>query len=342
MPASLQTSPVVLVAGHICLDLHPRLAELPGLEPGHLHEVGPLTLRPGGCVANTGGDLVALGVPVSVSADVGQDALGRVLEDLLPERGLDPAGLVRRPATTSYSLVVQAPGVDRTFWHHVGANGDFDGLDLRFDGERVLHVGYPPLLPALVAQGGAPLRDLLVRARAQGIATSVDLAVVDAPTPATRTRWRAILANCLPHIDVLTPSIEDLGSMTGLEDESADPLTAARELVRGGAAMALVTAGERGVALATADAERFGRAGDAVAGLGAGWYTRSLRGSPVHVPRPVTTTGAGDAATAGFLAALLDRCSPEAAVQRSVEAAAAKIAGTPLVPPPPGRRRNRP
>jgi sugar/nucleoside kinase (ribokinase family) len=322
----------VLVAGHICLDLHPRLARLPALDPGHLVEVGPMTLAPGGCVANTGGDLVALGVPVSVAADLGEDTLGRVLADLVRERGLDAAGLSRRTTTTSYSVVVQAPGLDRTFWHHVGANCDFDGGDLRFDGERILHVGYPTLLPALVARDGAPLRDLLARARAQGLATSVDFSVVDSPTPASRARWKAILEACLPYMDVLTPSIDDLDSMTGLPGEAGDPLAAARELVRGGAAIALVTAGARQVALATADASRFARAGDVVAALGAGWHSRTLRASPVNVPRPVTTTGAGDAATAGFLAALLDRCTPEAAVQRSVEAAAAKIAGTALVP----------
>jgi sugar/nucleoside kinase (ribokinase family) len=336
MPASLQKSPVVLVAGHICLDLHPTLAELPVLDPGHLVEVGPLELAPGGCVANTGGDLVALGVPVSVAADVGEDILGRILADLLRERGLDAAGLSRRSSTTSYSVVVQAPGVDRIFWHHVGANCDFDGQDLSFGTERVLHVGYPSLLPALVARDGAPLRDLLVRARANGLATSVDFAVVDAPTPASRSRWAAILATCLPLMDVLTPSIDDLDSMTGLTDEAGDPLAAARELVRGGAAIALVTAGQRGVALATADSDRFARAGEVVASLGTDWHSCAVRMSPVAVASFVTTTGAGDAATAGFLAALLARCTPEAAMQRAVAAAAAKIAGSALAPLPAG------
>jgi sugar/nucleoside kinase (ribokinase family) len=324
---------VVLVAGHICLDLHPTLAELPVLDPGHLVEVGPLALAPGGCVANTGGDLVALGVPVSVAADVGEDILGRILAELLRERGLDAAGLTRRPSTTSYSVVIQAPGVDRIFWHHVGANCDFDGVDLRFGGEQVLHVGYPSLLPALVAHDGAPLRELLARARADGLATSVDFAVVDAPTSASRRRWAAVLATCLPFMDVLTPSIDDLESMTGVVDEPGDPLAAAGELVRGGAAIALVTAGRRGVALATAEADRFARAGEVVASLGAEWHSRSLRMSAVAVARPLTTTGAGDAATAGFLAALLDRCTPEAAVQWAVEAAATKIAGMALAPP---------
>jgi hypothetical protein len=42
----------------------PHLASLPSTTPGSLVDVGPLTMRPGGCVANTGVALAALGTPV--------------------------------------------------------------------------------------------------------------------------------------------------------------------------------------------------------------------------------------------------------------------------------------
>ena len=91
--------------------------------------------------------LVELGVDVRAQADVGDDPLADVLIALLRARGIDGDGLRRVAGSTSYSLVLQSPGRDRTFWHHVGANAGFDGRDVRFDGERVLHLGYPPLLP---------------------------------------------------------------------------------------------------------------------------------------------------------------------------------------------------
>src|SRR5947208_3444914 len=62
-----------VVAGHLCVDLVPELLALPSTGPGDLAEVGALHLSPGGCVANTGGDLAALGATVAAVGDVGDD-----------------------------------------------------------------------------------------------------------------------------------------------------------------------------------------------------------------------------------------------------------------------------
>src|SRR5690348_2717080 len=117
-----------LVAGHVCVDLVPGLSHVPQVRPGELAEVGPLAVRAGGCVANTGGDLAALGAPVQVVGDAGDDELGALLVGLLAARGVRTGQLRRVPGrSTSYSLVLQPPGRDRSFWHHVGANAGFDG-----------------------------------------------------------------------------------------------------------------------------------------------------------------------------------------------------------------------
>lgn len=50
-----------MVAGHICADLRPKLTGGERIIPGAIAEVGPLDIRPGGCVANTGINLAALG-----------------------------------------------------------------------------------------------------------------------------------------------------------------------------------------------------------------------------------------------------------------------------------------
>src|SRR4249919_178987 len=113
----------VAVAGHLCLDLTPRLDGGEHIDPGHLFEVGPLSVRLGGSVANTGGVLVDLGIPVDVVATVGDDDLGVLLRRLVAERtGMTPLLREVRGGASSYSLVFEAPGVDRTFWHHVGSN----------------------------------------------------------------------------------------------------------------------------------------------------------------------------------------------------------------------------
>jgi sugar/nucleoside kinase (ribokinase family) len=320
-----------LVAGHICLDLTPRLRSLPSLTPGALVDVGAMTLSPGGCVANTGGDLAALGAPVAVSADIGSDALATALEDLLAQKGLDTSGFRRTELATSYSIVVQAPGTDRVFWHHVGANAGFDGTGVDIGEADLLHVGYPSLLPALVAGGGMPLCALLSRASDAGLTTSLDLAVVDGEGRA-QVDWRSILAAVLPVTDVITPSIDDLTSAFGstIVPNAAGLLEAARDLIAKGAAIALVSAGTRGMALATASASRFARGGRVLSALDPSWHDRDEFVSVAAIDHPVTTTGAGDAATAGFLYALLTALSPERALQLAAATASRKVQGLPI------------
>src|SRR5690349_21711854 len=221
--------PSAIVAGHVCVDLIPQLEALPDVGPGELAEVGPLTAAPGGCVANTGGMLAALGADVAVAGDAGDDPLGALLETMLAARGVDTTQIRRRAGeTTSYSLVLEAPGRDRAFWHHVGANAAFDGAAVDLGGTDLLHVGYPSLLPALTADGGAALAALLARAREQGAVTSLDLAVIDPASDAARLDWAHLLARLMPLVDVISPSIEDLRSGLGFTDDLAG---AARRLV---------------------------------------------------------------------------------------------------------------
>ncbi len=304
----------VVVAGHLCLDLVPELSAVPRTGPGDLTQIGPLRLTPGGCVANTGGDLAALGAPVTVVGDVGDDALGGVLVRLLAERGLRTEQVQRVAGeSTSYTIVLEPPGRERTFWHNVGANAAFDGAAVALEGARLLHVGYPSLLPALIAAGGEPLVALLTRARAAGITTSMDLAVLD---PADATDWPALLARILPLVDVITPSAVDVRSALRLPPEAL--AASAERLVGLGTAVAMVTGGPGGLALRTAE-----RAG---ALFGRAWADRA-EFTPAPEVEVRTTLGAGDAATAGLLYGLLAGRDPEAALDLAARTAATRVAG---------------
>jgi len=177
----------VAVAGHLCLDLTPGLPGATTMEPGRLFEVGSLAMKLGGCVANTGGDLADLGLNVRFITAVGDDDLGSfVRAKIAAQAGVSADLRVVRGTSTSYSLVFEPPHTDRTFWHHVGANAFFDGTEVDDLTETdLLHLGYPPLLPALLTDQGRPLVDLLSRTRAAGVTTSIDLAVVDPESPTT-------------------------------------------------------------------------------------------------------------------------------------------------------------
>ncbi|MET3803229.1 sugar/nucleoside kinase (ribokinase family) [Nakamurella sp. UYEF19] len=321
----------VLVAGHLCLDVTPALPGEPSLRPGDLWTTGPLTLSPGGCVANTGAALLDLGVDVAVCADVGEDVGADTLTSLVRDLGFDVEGLRRTGGRTSYSIVLQPPGADRTFWHHVGANESFDGSAVAFAGEKLLHVGYPTLLPALVKDDGRPLVELLTAAHRAGLVTSIDLAVVSEPTTGSHAFWRRVLAAALPEVDVITPSFDDLATGLGvLEIGTATPeslLAAAAELVQTGAAIALVSGGAAGFGLATAGPARFAGAGPMVAELETSWHDVRMTAPAVRLAESATTNGAGDAATAGFLHGLIEGFSPAAAMEAAAAAAAARISG---------------
>ncbi len=321
------------VCGTLCVDLVPDLSAGVHLTPGALVDVGPMTTRLGGCVAGTGGDLAALGAPVTLHARIGDDALGHLLQRSLPDLGAaDRRVEVVRGLGTSYSVVVDVPGRDRTFWHHPGASATVDGTDVDLGATDLLHLGYPPLLPGITADDGAPWVDLLSRARGLGVTTSVDLSYVDPSSAAADLDWEALLRATLPLTDVFTPSREDLTSALGRPVPSTREglQHAAEELLAWGAGVVLVSAGVDGLFLATGSQHRLEQS--RVTAAGARTWAGHRAGAPALDVPATSTTGAGDAATAGLLYALLAGLDPADGVELALGAAAHRVTGTRRLP----------
>jgi len=319
----------VVVAGNIVLDMFPPL-ELPDgyqlcdlLVGGQTIEVGALTTSPGGVVPNTGISLHKLGVPVRVMGQVAGDLPGRELRDLLRASGLDTTYLSESKGSTSYTFVLALPDTDRIFLHYPGPAKTFSTAVIAWEAiadAGIFHLGYPPLMPLLYANNGAQLAGLMRQAKALGATTSLDMCMLPPASEGARQDWRAILRATLPHVDLFLPSVEEIllllqpdryaaltaagGDITtGLGAEDFSRL--AGELLEMGAGIVGLKAGRSGLYVRTASAERlasFGRA--APAGV-TGWANRELW-DPGYKPRRIATaTGAGDAAVAGFLAALI-------------------------------------
>ena len=320
----------VLVAGHLCIDITPELTSVPELVPGQLYEIGSAQLTLGGCVANTGLALAAAGIPTRVCSRVGDDPLGEIARRLLAEQGVDLEGITTTAgAATSYSIVLQLPGRDRTFWHHPGANAAFTGREVNLDGVDILHLGYPPLLPELLADDAAPLLNLLKEARSRQITTSLDLAVVDPRSRAAEVDWRRVFARIMPYVDIATPSIDDLTSALAIARTPDDDLVeeCARRLVDDGCAVAVVSAGARGAYAVSAGADRLAAAGTALSSVRSTWSS-TAEWVPAAEPRlVVSTTGAGDAASAGLLYGLAQGTGIRRATRLAARFAAATIEG---------------
>lgn len=321
------------MAGHICVDLAPGLLH-PTVVPGQLIEVGPLSITLGGSVANTGRALAGLGHEIEISTRVGADDLGRIVAAHLSDLpGVTGAPTITPGATTSYSIVLEPEGQDRSFWHHVGANLCFDGTEAEVGGASLVHLGYPSLLPGLIGDEGEAFIDFLLRVRAAGATTSVDLAVVDTHTQAIRTDWETVLRRAMPLIDVISPSADDLRSALGLVDASAAELVTL--LLSWGAGVVAVSDGSQGITVGAAERGRLEQAGAALGPLAGTWASGRAKEPARRVHRITTTNGAGDASTAGLLSALLRRESLSRAAERATDAAVRVIEGGLL----PGRGR---
>lgn len=314
------------VVGHVCVDLVPTLLDAADVTPGRLVHTGPLEVRLGGCVGNTGRDVAALGLRTLMGMSLGDDVLAATVATLIDEvPGADHQVAVAPGTTTSYSVVVQAPDTDRTFWHHVGANAEFDGAEVDVTAAPLLHVGYLPLLPRLTERGGAGLVRLLREARSAGVTTSIDMCVSEGRMESPD--WADLLSGALPMCDVVSPSLDDLRSAFAAPGLGA--AEAAAWLLDRGAAVVVVSDGPRGLIVRTAEASRFrsdGRAPALLAALPPSWHGRSVEVGPAPGP-VVETTGAGDAATAALLAAVHAGLDLDAGLALMRSVAAHRVAG---------------
>jgi len=325
----------IVVCGHLCLDIIPGFPAVEGehdwFRPGRLSLVDAPVISTGGAVSNVGLSLHRLGLPVRLVAKIGNDPLGRLIVERV--QAMDESlsrGLGRAEGeVTSYTVVLNPPGIDRIFLHCPGANDTFTDEDVSdevIEGASIFHFGYPPLMKQIWSDGGVRLERLLARAKARGAMTSLDMSLPDPSSPSGMIDWGALLTRVLPRVDMFVPSIEELLYMldkpgftrlAGTEggDQIIRQVTFAElarlaERVQGaGVSAVLIKLGGRGAYLRT------GARG--VAGL-SGWANRELYTPVFSVPRIAGTAGSGDATIAGFLASVSRGLSAEEALTLAV------------------------
>lgn len=334
-----------MACGHLCIDIIPGFPPPPlgappvdWFRPGRLFNVGAPTIGTGGSVSNTGLSLHRLGVPTRLVARIGDDPLGSLILERIASRGKDLVRGIRVVAgeTTSYSVVLNPPGIDRIFYHCPGANDTFGGADVDdavLEGAGIFHFGYPPLMRRIYTDGGISLARLFARARERGALASLDMSLPDPASESGRVDWKAFLDRVLPHVDVFVPSIEELLFMEdratydrlapGGGDAMIRSVTLAQcsalaeRALRRGVSVVLIKLGDRGAYLRTAPAAAL-LAAPSSARAGGAWKGRELHVPVFHVASVAGTTGAGDATIAGFLASIAKGSSAEEALTMAV------------------------
>ena len=320
-----------VAAGHICLDITPVFHGGRGtqmdkiLEPGKLIDVGAADIHTGGTVANTGLAMQKLGIDTKLMGKIGDDALGKTILSILESYHAAEGMIVDADATTSYSIVLAIPGIDRMFLHHPGANHTFSYDDLDFveiAKADLFHFGYPPIMRNMYLNNGKELVRIFQKVHESGVLTSLDLAAIDPSSEAAQQNWEEILRQVLPYVDFFVPSIEELCMMiapktyakwlerangsdvTGILSLS-DILPLAEKLQSMGARNFLIKCGTPGLYYDMADAE-VQKELEEKSGLHfLDWAGKSGFEKSYTPEQVLSGTGAGDTTIAAFLSALL-------------------------------------
>jgi sugar/nucleoside kinase (ribokinase family) len=190
---------------------------------------------------------------------------------------------------------------------------------------KIFHLGYPPLLPKLIQHEAEELIALWKQAKATGVVTAQDMVMPDPDKLSGQADWHDILRKTLPNIDIFIPSIEEILFMLRRADYEAWGADVLKHVTRAylsgladqlldmGAVITGFKLGELGMYLKTGSEAQFERL-RALAPDKSAWTNVELW-HPAFQVEVAGTTGAGDAAYAGFHAALLHRASPQEAIQ---------------------------
>lgn len=273
----------VAVVGEINPDI--VVSDVPPLAFGQREDVtGPTTMTVGSSVAISACGLARLGTRTTIVGVVGDDAFGEFMLSRLQAREVDASAVRTIPGGRTGSSVIlirKDDPTDRQILTDAGVMGELRAADVTPDvlaGVRHLHVGSWFLHLGAIAD----LPDLLARARAAGLSTSVD------PNDDPAQEWDSHLVRALPHVGTLFGNESEIAGVAGAAAWSKGGS-------RHGAARYLL--------------EKMGPGAEVVLKCGQEGAFVHRPDQVLHVVAPtvdvVDTVGAGDSLAAGYLHARL-------------------------------------
>ncbi|MDV3427087.1 MAG: carbohydrate kinase family protein [Bacillota bacterium] len=342
----------IVAAGHICLDITPvfSIKEVKKINqvliPGKLVQMKEADVHTGGSVANTGLAMKIFGADTKLIGKIGKDPFGELILNILKKYDASEGIIISEDTSTSYSIVLSPPGIDRIFLHNPGANDSFSYEDLDFDAIKdysLFHFGYPPIMKNMYKENGKELVQIFKKADELGMATSLDMAAVDESSESGKADWEAIIKNVIPYVDFFMPSIEELGYMldrpryeewleraqgvdiTTVLSISKDVKPLADKLISLGAKVIVIKCGATGIYYKTADKEKINIIESKLKFSFENWEDKEGFEESYKPKEVLSATGAGDTSIAAFLTAMLDGYSLEKCLQLAAAAGASCV-----------------
>ncbi len=329
----------IVAAGHTCLDLIPvftidgkvdKMTDV--LVPGKMINMGKCVVVGGGPVTNAGVSIRRLGVKTELIGKIGDDDFGKEILNWYEEHEGHFKGIkMVKGESTSYTIAICIPGIDRFYLHHCGANDTFGYEDMDFDlvaRSKLMLFGYPPWMKKLYDNTGAELTKILKKAKDLGTTTVLDLSLPDV-SYANNFDWKAILKSWIPLTDIMVPSAEEIfyflykekflekKAKLGPKESVLDHMTVkeisglGKDMIKMGTPIAMVKCGCRGLYLRTGDKEQLKKLGEAGCKDLDNWANRELWFPVYQEDKFVGALGSGDSAIAGFLSAFVRGMSIE-------------------------------
>ncbi len=324
----------IVAAGHTCLDLIPaftiegevdKMTDV--LVPGKMINMGKCVVVGGGPVTNAGVSIRRLGVKTELIGKVGNDDFGEQILRWYEEYEGHFEGIqVVKGESTSYTIAICIPGIDRFYLHHCGANDTFGYDDMNFDlvqRSKLMLFGYPPWMAKLYENKGYELTKILKKTKELGTTTVLDLSLPDVNSRAGQIDWQAILNDWVPLTDIMVPSAEEIfyflnkdkflkkKANLGPKESVLDHMTVGEiselgdDLIKMGTAVAMIKCGHRGLYVRTGNVDRLKRLGAAGCADLENWANREIWFPVYEEEKFVGALGSGDSAIAGFLAAFV-------------------------------------
>jgi 1-phosphofructokinase family hexose kinase len=270
-----------------------QMIDVPGFRAGQVNRVRSVRTRAGGKGINVATVLATLGMETAATGFLGTDNAA-LFERHLAAHGIRD-GFVRVPGSTRTGLKILAdgqttdlnfPGLEPAAEHLEALHESVAALAGQ-SGWFVLSGSVPPGVPAEV------YRTLVGLVRAKGCAAALD----------TSGEALRLALDAVP--ELVKPNVHELAELLGRPLEGVPEVAeAARELVRRGIRLAVVSMGEAGAVYADAG--------------------RTLLARPLRVAVR-STVGAGDAMVAGTVAGLARGLTPDGCARLATALAAGAV-----------------